>query len=95
MNLEASLEIILEKAMGTGSGTIVGMVLELINVVKHLDKEIRDVHLQVQEMPEEIPDMPTSDPVPEPKLSESKDTPTKRANKGTTGKAKKATKRSI
>jgi hypothetical protein len=96
MNLNKSLEIILEKAIGTGSGAIIDMVAELINVIRYLDEEIKkNVHIQVPDVPEELQHVPTGEEMSKPVVPKPEDSATKRAKKGTTGKAKKTTKRSI
>jgi hypothetical protein len=95
LDIEVAFEAVLKKAAGTGSGTIVNLVLELINILRCMHGEIQNVHLQVHEMSEEIPHVPTIKPVPGSELSVPKGDTTKRANKSTTGKAKKTTKRSI
>jgi hypothetical protein len=112
MDLDTSFRKMHQKAIGTGNGTIVGLVSELVKVLQYLDKEIKsicanpeatmaesgpttDVHVPVLDVPKELQHVPTREEMSKPVVSESEGDSTKRAKKGTTGKAKKTTKRSI
>lgn len=109
-DVSKSIRMITQKAHGTYNGAIIDMMHEVANVISRFNHRLTklenpictsdevtktDAPVSVQEVSQEVLSSPSYGKVSEPKLSKPEGDSARKANKGTTGKAKKTPKRSI
>jgi hypothetical protein len=108
-NIDKSIRIITQKAHGTYNGAIIDMMVEVSNVLTRFNHRLTklenaqcppddcriDAPVLVPSLQDGLQDGTAGEEMPESGLSKPEGRATEKANKATTGKAKKTPKRSL